>query len=689
MLIISKYYTFAFFFLSYISPMYQYFRCIAIIISILAGTRTSSAQNKNILTDENQLKALLKQSSFNIDTTAQAIVLYEKGEALLDNNNLTFIVERIIKITGQEGVNQLATIDVPMSRWTIIRKVKGETYNLENDEIVKQSIEKSDILNDKTTEYATVSKFNLPAVKPGSVIHYTYIEERPFTIFIPSWNFQQNFPTLYSEYAIKVPSYINFTPLANAAIPFKQVKFEKELAKCDACYFNEEYNHQRPTIATWVRRNVKAFKKEPFMSSEENFIERVKIQLMSLSMGERSGNSSLFNNWTNVTETTYYKNDNSCGQVFRPNIFLNDGVKQLTAGKKDNLAKAKSIYAFVRDSIKLKQESYNDFDALFDIRDVYKRREGNHTGINLLLTAMLRNAELESQPVIMTTRSAEHLDPIMPNPMDVNYQVALVKIDEKDYFLDASDKFMPFGVLPAYCYNGYCRIIDKVPAAAELHPDGLKNKNITMVSLLPEQQFKDKLLLKVDQKFGDVSAAQLRHEYKGDSVKLKEKILKGLSKMSLPANLTRYSFNNLQNPDQPLTIHYEALLNWESDKDIIYMDPYFDKLYEQNPFPATNRLYPIEMDHLNDIKYIFRFQLPSGYIVEDFPKSKIINYGNDGLIQLKNVLVYDAENNLFNLECSYNEKTTVFPAEGYAQLRSFHDNIIEEQRQKIVLKKTK
>lgn len=656
----------------------------AVLIAFLLGNHIALAQDKELLTNETSMKSMLQQSSCSIDTSAQAVVLYEKGEATLEGYQLTYKIERIVKIFGTEGVNAFASVDIPKSKQAIIRKIKAETYNLEQDVINRQSIEKSDILNDKTTDYTSIFKFNLPAVKPGSVIYYTYTIQRPQFLQVPDWHFQQKFPVLYSEYEIGIPGYIDFSPIANAAVPFKPVKFQKDLKDCDACTFTDGYGGIKIATSIWVRRNIPAFKKEPFMSSADNYLEKIKVHVTSIT--ERGYVTEMFNNWNDVTEKAYYKNEESCGQVFKANNFLNDQVKFTIADQKTDMAKARAIYAFVRDHIKLKQESYNDFSALSDISDVYKRREGNSSGINMLLIAMLRNAKLECEPVILASRSAEHLNPLLPDISAIDYIVAIIKIDGKDYFLDASEKYMPFGILPSECYNGYCRVVSKVPAAAELHPDDLKNKGITMVSLSPDEKSKDRLLLKVDQKFGDVSGTLLRSAYQGDSTKLKEKIQKNLSKLSIPATLTRYSCNSLTNADEPFTVHYEAELNWDA-KDIVYMDPYFEKLYDINPFTVANRKYPVEMNYLNDHKYIFHFQLPSGYTVDDFPKSSVIKLGSSELIQMKNVLAYDAENKVFDIDCRYIAKTTVFPAEVYNQLRSFHDNIIAEQHKKIVLKK--
>ena len=43
---------------------------------------------------------------------------------------------------------------------------------------------------------------------------------------------------------------------------------------------------------------------------------------------------------------------------------------------------------------------------------------------------------------------------------DFNYLVAKVDIDGETYLLDATDKYMPFGMLPFRCLNYYGRVMD-------------------------------------------------------------------------------------------------------------------------------------------------------------------------------------------------------------------------------------
>lgn len=666
--------------------MYLRLSSLLAAVTLLANVPAVHAQNKDLLTNETLMKSVLQQSSFPIDTSARAVVLYHRGEAIVDDSHLTYKVEKIVKVISPEAAGDVAEISIAAPYGTTIRRIKGETFNLENDVVTKQSIEKTDVLSDETTKFNAIRKFNLPSVKAGSVVHYTYIVER-WARSAPDWNFQnQNYPTLYSEYAISQPSSTEYTPIANSSVPFKKVKSDKDLTDCDACFTMSDYGFHNKAVATWVRRNVPSFKPEPFMCSENNYLERVKLRLISYTSAYGNWSISYASDWKKLSES-FLKEEEGFGQSFGSNSFLNEKVKQLTASKTTELDKAKAIFAYVRDSIALKESSYTDISALSDIKDVFKKREGNIAGMNLLLVAMLRNAGLESQLVLLSTRSQERLNPLVPNPESINYVAAKVKAGGTGYFLDASEKYMPFGILDPQCYNGYCRIIDKTPVAAELHPDDLLEKNVFIVSLLPDTKATNKLLLKVDHKFGDVSGANLRSECKGDTAKLKEKIIKSLNLLSLPAKLSAYSFGNLNNIDVPLTLHYEAVVDWEPAAELVYLDPYFEKLHDKNPFTTKTRKYPVELDYLSDTKYIFRFQLPAGYVLDDYPKSRVYNFGDNEAIQLKNMLAYDEAGKTFSLECRYAEKTTVYPPESYPQLQVFHDNVIAEQQKKIVLKK--
>jgi hypothetical protein len=650
-------------------------------VMLLLTPGVSQGQQKDVNDDPKQIRQYLEQSQFSIDTTAQAIILYEKGTAFMYQGNVSYKYDCTAKILHKESISDLGTVYIFKGSNASIRKVTGITYNLENGEVVKQEIEKSDVLKEKISDGAGTSKFNLPSVKEGSVIHYSYVLEYPGLLFVPSWNFQGKYPILYSEYEINVPSYIEYTPLVRVAVPMTKVNRKKDLEQCKDCSYSEGYGDAvQQASEIWVRRDIPAFREEPYMSGKQNYIERVKLHISAISMGGYT--THVYNNWDEYCRKTFYENKEGCGQVFAGNSFLQEHVEGLIKDKTTELEKAQSIFSFVRNNFTKKNEN------TIDLKKVANSKTGSALSINLLLTAMLRKAGLSSEPVFLSSKMNEKLNIQYPNPDEIDYMVSKITIGSRDYFLDASEKHLPFGTLLPQCYNGYSRVINEKGGVVVLNPDSLKNKNVIMVTLSPSEKDKNKVTLRFDQQYGTLNAINYRKQWTKDSSEIRKSLLEMLNSGSYPATLDKYSVNNLDNPDAPLSLHMEATLTFNNDAETIYFDPYFGKFFEKNPFSSTVRKYPVEMDYQQDINYVFKFNLPEGYIVEDYPKSSALKFTNEGLITLKNVMSYEDTGKIFNLSSRFSTKTTFFNAEEYDQLRAFYERIIEEQNKKIVLKKS-
>ncbi len=637
---------------------------------------------KDLLENEQLLKQYLEQKKFDIDTSAQAVVLYEKGITFVYKDRLEYKIDRIVKILSKDAIPDFGTITISKGQHTAVNKIIGETYNLENGAVVKQTIERADILKDKITEDVNLSKYNLPSVKAGSIIHYSYVVNSPSSlIFLPEWTFQDNYPVLYSEYELTIPNFIVVSAVPRVNGDMVKVDKLKDLANHDGAYYTETIAGQ--TTSAWVRKNIPAFKKEPYMSSGDNYRERVKIYVTHFS--ENGHTIKIFNSWPDISQR-YYENKEFCGQAFAGNGFLSDKVEELTAGKASELDKAKAIFSYVRDNHSEKNYNSNNNYNANNIKEIFNKHEGAGTGINLLLTAMLRKAGLNSEPVLLATKAKERLNEFYPDPENCNYLASRVKINNKDYFLDASEKQMPFGTLLPECYNGYARVISEKSTAINLDPDSLLNKTTIMASLTPVKDSPNHFLLKVDEQFGTLTGMGLRKTWKGDSTEARKMVIKQVNEANSNGKLKDFTIKNLNNPDMPLALHYEADVVFE-EAETIYFDPYISNFFDKNPFAAAERKYTIEMDCKEDINYTFRLQLPQNYIVDDYPKSVIYKFTDDELMLMKNIMNYDSTTNSFSLNSRFTTKATIFSSQVYSELRDFYERTIEEQNKKIVLKK--
>jgi hypothetical protein len=654
---------------------------IITLFLVLTAASRAWAGGKDIVEDRQLLLQYLKQSVFPIDTTAQAVILHESGTSYMANGNLSYRVERTIKILGTDAIPDLATLSLPHNENAVITRINATTYNLENGEITEQSVERSDILKDKLDKHTTVTKFNLPSVKKGSVIHYSYLKEQPGFVFLPGWDFQNEYPTLCSEYEINMPDYISYNAIERVRTPMVNARKERELETCEGCFFDNSFGGTH--IRSWVRRNIPAFKKEDYTSSDANYRERIDIHVVAV----RNGNITIdiYRNWKDFSKEFLFKDQSYCGQAFNKNSFLAEKTGELTAGKNSELEKTRAIYSYIRNNFSLVPSADNRAN---NIEEVYQRKSGSQAGINLLLVAMLRKAGINSAPVLLSTRENERLNVYYPNPGPINCLVGLATVDHRRYFMDASQKELPFGILMPDCYNGYCRIINEEGDDATLDPDSLINKSSIVVTLNPIPKEERKFALKMQYQLGILSAIAYRRQWQKDSSSARKEMSHWVENSGMNITLKNLSVKNLDAPDEKLSIECEAVVEL-SEAQTIYFEPYFVRLFEKNPYPAANRQFSIERDYKEDFNYVLNFQLPEGYQVDDYPKSATLKFGNEELIILRNMMSYDASMRRFSLSSRFSTKTTLFAAEEYNDLRAFHEQVLEEQHKKIVLKKIK
>jgi hypothetical protein len=144
-------------------------------------------------------------------------------------------------------------------------------------------------------------------------------------------------------------------------------------------------------------------------------------------------------------------------QLKRGKSIVDEHVELLTAGESDPLAKAQKIYDFIKGWYQW-DGNYNKYSEL-GVKEAFDKRKGNVGDINLSLIAALRYGGIDASPVLLSTRNNGLPTDIHPVLSDFNYVIAKVDIGGKSYLLDATDDFMPFGVIPQRCLNGKGRVL--------------------------------------------------------------------------------------------------------------------------------------------------------------------------------------------------------------------------------------
>jgi hypothetical protein len=360
------------------------------------------------------------------------------------------------------------------------------------------------------------------------------------------------------------------------------------------------------------------------------------------------------------------------------NGWMSDEVKEATAGTSADMDKAKKLFSYVRDNM-----ICTDHDAVLikqSLKNVLKEKKGSVSEINLLLTAMLKYAHVQADPVLLSTRAHGVTYPLYPILSQYNYVVCRARIDGQDYYLDATHPRLGFGKLPAECYNSTARLINENAYAVELRADSLKEKEVTMVMLVNVNDGKWAGHLKQTLSYYESCAVRDKMKEKGEEAYLKD--LK--KKYSNELTIEKPAFDSLDRFENPVDIQYDFTMN-NAGEDIIYLNPMFAEGQMENPFKSEERLYPVEMPYTFDKTFLLTVEVPKGYVVDELPKPVKVKLNKEGEGVFEYLLTQS--NETISLRSSLKFTRASFAPDEYELLREFYNLVVNKHNEQIVFKK--
>jgi hypothetical protein len=653
-----------------------------VIFLITIHTPLPSFAGKAFKSDDGYFLKYLRQEKFAIDTSAPAIVLYEYHSYDIREAYKKHQVRRIIKILKQSG-SRYADISIPLPGYIFgyfhVNKIHGTTYNLDGDKLIRQEISPENLAIDNSGMIKE-KKINMPAVKEGSIIDYTYeIETQGIGIELADWRVQENIPKLYAMMELFTPKAYNYVAEDHARtfVSFEDTKAGVSDEDVPTAFTNSEVIGENILRETWVRRNISAFGEEPYLGCEANYRENLAVYLQSV---HAIVNHGILNTWPKINE--YLVTSLSFGRtVSAAGSSVNDKAMEIAGKSTDQLTIAKNIYKFVRDSIK--STGANSLYAYKSLEKVLRERSGSSTEINLLLTAMNQNAGLSCSPMILATRDIP--TPIYLNPAlsKYNYTVCDLVIKGDKYYLDASEKYNPFGRLPEYCLNGYARVIDRHDSCGILlGADMVTERSLYAVTTTDNST--NNYTLNCKFYFSASEALDKRKAWCMDTAAIRKYVNDFFKESTLPVTIKNYKVQNLYDPENQLTLEFDIKIDWPA-QGTVYLAPYFVKFFETNPFTNAWRRYPMSFPAKENKTYTINLKLPAGYTIEEIPKPSIVNLNDHD--QYKNMVTYDKEANMLTIYSRLQLGDTWYPVSQYSSVKDFFDKMGEAQQASLAIKK--
>lgn len=629
---------------------------------------------------------------YSIDSNANAVVVAQVGYSQFVGNNsgwfsLEFIRQERIHILNKnayDAANYAIYLYSSNNAEEEVQNLKASTYNLENGKVVETKLDKSSIFREKVDKRRAVKKFTLPNLKEGCIIEVEYKIKSDFLYNLQPWTFQGEYPVLWSEYEVGIPEFFSYIFLSQGYQPFyirdskdRRDNFSGSISR-DAGGAPERFSFDAGvTNYRWVVKNVPALKSESYTSTIRNHIAKIDFQLSEYRYPLTP--RSIMGTWKELNDELM-KDEEFGLPINRDNGFLGDEVP-VTAKliKENNLQKAKLIYEYVRDNYKCTDHYAKYMSQNF--RNLVKGKNGNVADINLLMVAMLRYAGFKADPVILGLRSRGVTYAMYPIIDRFNYVIVELKLDDKKYYLDASEPMLGFAKLDPLCYNGHARVINGEPEAIEFNSDMLVEKKITSVFVISE---KDKLNGSIQQNPGYIESTYARQQMKS---KGKEGLLADIKKaFNVDVDIQNFRVDSLGKKDDPIGVFYDFSIKHEGD-DILYVSPMFGEGFRNNPFKSAERFYPVEMPFTVDETYILTMDVPEGYAIDEIPKPMMLklNDEEEGVFEYR----ISESGGSISLRTRLRFKRTVFAPEEYELLREFFNMVVAKQNEQIVLKKKK
>jgi len=105
-----------------------------------------------------------------------------------------------------------------------INTLKGVVYNVEGGSLKKSKLSNSNTFKKEIDRNHDVVNIALPDVKEGSIIELKYSVESPFTYNLQPWYFQNDIPTIYSEYFVELIEYFNYKNWTEGYLPIQRTE---------------------------------------------------------------------------------------------------------------------------------------------------------------------------------------------------------------------------------------------------------------------------------------------------------------------------------------------------------------------------------------------------------------------------------------------------------------------------------
>ena len=577
-----------------------------------------------------------------------------------------------IKILAAEG-KKWGDIEIPyVPLFTTLEKVEARTTKPDGT-VVPFSGKTYEKLIVKTGGVRVIATtFSLPDVQPGSIIEYRYVLGfRGEYLRDTSFTVQRELPVLreliwlrpfMGETRQSYSSFFVYRGLPRGKAPIKQSDGHFEL----------------------TLENVQAFEKEPYAPPEfelkpaVNFFYapgRIDPEAFWLKEGK---------DWTTTVEE-FIGSDRAA---------VRSAAQAVIGGATTSEQKLRNLYLraqqvrnlnYEKEMTEAEEKKLRDNHS---VEDVLRNGYGYSSQINRTLVALARAAGFEANAVRIGERSESFFARNLPVARQLDSEVAVIKVDGKDVWLDAGTPYTPFGTL-AWQKTSVpgMKLARKQEALWVTTPDAPATSSVIERKAVLHVEG-DVLKGKVTVTYHGQAALQRRLTNRNDDDAATKKAIEDTAKKRFPdgTTVTLKKITGMKTSDDTvvaeLDVEIPNLASFAGSRALIPLSV-FDAA-TKNPFAEAARKFEVYFDYLWTEAAEVTLQVPEGYGIETMPHAQKTDLV--AVLYENHYDTPDATTLHFTRKLSIG--TGSVAVENYSVIRNFFAKVAAADQEQIVLRKT-
>lgn len=599
----------------------------------------------------------LEDCSF--DPGAEAVVLFDRAEANYDDQQQLLFTRHIrIKILKASAIDRanIRIVYYHEKDYEFIDQIKGAVYNAgSNPSMV--NLDQNAIFRKPINSVYSQVVFALPSVQVGSIIEYTYRSTKKNYGGLKDWNFQQDIPVVQSAFNLFLMPNVEFAYTVHRT-PGYDVYIK---------------SNQEQGSTLFEMKEIPGMRDESFSRAEKDYLQRVVFQFSSYT--DRTGFVHKSNNsWKQLAEELW--KDEDFGRQVSKEIRIPE-VNDFFKIESDPLNRLKQVYRFVRKSM-----SWNELNAKYTdgLKSAWAKKQGSAADINLLLVNLLRQADIDAHPMLVSERSYGVVDTSYPYLNQFNKVVAFATLNGEEFILDATEQDVPCGTTPFDLLNSFGFIVSKKDPRLYY----IESKRHVFGSV-----FSERTMIKPDGSL--VADAEI--DYSGYSrlgkIQHYTRNRKSFYNQYLGnTNLLRIDTLQVSNQlDDSLAFHVSlkrvGKLEKSGDLYLLYFSDLLD--YTENPFVSPNRFSPIDFGAPISVVYQGEFELPTNWKPTNLPKNMSMVNSDRSFTVMR---AFEVNEQTLTVGIRMTLRRTVFDIDEYEDLQAYFKKVVSLLNEPLMLTKT-